>query len=207
MQTSFPPSQKHRLKTLLARLNFYGFPGLWWLRWQFFKIALWLLDRQFVKSDVDQAQIFQIDIEQASFQIRRGTSDKFVIDETWRKKEYGGTHKGTVVDLGANIGAFTIYAAQNAERVIAVEASSENLQLLEKNVKLNKLDNVFIENACISSRYGTSTLYFHTINNGMSSTLYKGPSKHSESVRNITFRELFEKYSICLLYTSDAADE
>lgn len=48
----------------------------------------------------------------------------------------------TVLDLGANVGGFTTYAAMKAKRVVAVEPLFYSE--LSENVRLNKLGNVFV---------------------------------------------------------------
>jgi FkbM family methyltransferase len=48
------------------------------------------------------------------------------------------------VDVGANIGAFSIPLARRAERVIAIEPSPQVLTYLARNVTLNNLSNVEI---------------------------------------------------------------
>jgi FkbM family methyltransferase len=54
------------------------------------------------------------------------------------------------VDVGANIGAFSVPLARYAERVIAIEPSPQVLPYLKKNVALNHLSNVEIV-ACAAS--------------------------------------------------------
>lgn len=56
----------------------------------------------------------------------------------------------TFVDVGANIGAFSIALARHAERVIAIEPSPQVLPYLTRNVALNHLSNVEIA-ACAAS--------------------------------------------------------
>lgn len=46
----------------------------------------------------------------------------------------------TVIDVGANIGTFTIYAAKRGLKVYSFEACPENYEVLVENVKLNNLD-------------------------------------------------------------------
>jgi hypothetical protein len=43
-------------------------------------------------------------------------------------------------DVGANIGIFTIYAAKNGVNVVSVEPSFTNLEILNRNIILNKLN-------------------------------------------------------------------
>jgi len=52
----------------------------------------------------------------------------------------------TVVDIGAGIGDFAIYAAQKARKVIAYECDDERISLMRKNLQLNKISNVMLKN-------------------------------------------------------------
>lgn len=71
-------------------------------------------------------------------------SDLLVIREIWCENVYEVfdgdlTDTGIVVDLGANIGAFSLYAAKlGAKKVIAVEPEPHNVELLRKNVADNQ---------------------------------------------------------------------
>lgn len=70
---------------------------------------------------------------------------------------YDGLHlrrNDKVLDVGANIGAFTIKAATSVRngQVIAIEPDPRNLNLLKQNVELNKLDNVKIVPSAVSDK-------------------------------------------------------
>jgi FkbM family methyltransferase len=54
------------------------------------------------------------------------------------------TPASRVLDLGANIGTFTIAAAEKAKHIVAVEMSPENAKILAINVHLNNLSNVTV---------------------------------------------------------------
>lgn len=181
---------------MVRRLSAYGIPGFWRIRWLIFRAFLFLLDRSFESRDKGKKELYQIKQADARFEVRRGTSDSFVIDEVWRKHDYGEQHNGIVLDIGANIGAFTVYAARTADMVIAIEASSENFTRLKRNVDLNSLSNTHVKHACVSSRPGVSALHYHETNNGMSSTTFKGPSKYTEQVKNVTFSDIFQRHKI-----------
>lgn len=60
------------------------------------------------------------------------------------RREYGMVPRdGVVVDIGANIGVFTIFAGLNgASRVVAVEPNQESFTVLLKNINGNSLGNV-----------------------------------------------------------------
>jgi FkbM family methyltransferase len=66
-----------------------------------------------------------------------------------------------VVDIGANIGTFTVLAASIVGprgHVIAFEPVTKTFERLKRNVVLNGLGNVNCQNAAIYSREGTITL-------------------------------------------------
>ncbi len=75
-------------------------------------------------------------------QIGRGV-DHVPIIEIFLRKEYGDIEPASIiVDLGANIGTFAIYAAMNAPnvQVFAYEPMPEFFQLMQRNVSLNGLE-------------------------------------------------------------------
>jgi FkbM family methyltransferase len=49
-----------------------------------------------------------------------------------------------VLDAGASIGDFTVIASRMAKRVIVIEPNPTYLKLLERNLKLNNVNNVEI---------------------------------------------------------------
>ena len=49
--------------------------------------------------------------------------------------------KDTLIDIGANIGIYTIYAAKRGHRIIAFEPESQNFGLLNRHISLNNVDN------------------------------------------------------------------
>ncbi|MCI4369011.1 MAG: FkbM family methyltransferase, partial [Thermoplasmata archaeon] len=64
------------------------------------------------------------------------------------------TPSSTVVDIGANIGWFTLVAARRAARVYAYEPEPENFRLLSQSVAENQFQNVVLERAAISDHVG-----------------------------------------------------
>lgn len=71
-------------------------------------------------------------------------SDMVVVREIWSENVYevadgDFADTGIVVDIGANIGAFTLFAAKmGAKKVIAVEPEPHNIELLRMNIAENK---------------------------------------------------------------------
>lgn len=74
-----------------------------------------------------------------------------------------------VVDIGANIGHFTLIAARlvgNKGRVFAFEPEPHNFDLLVKNLELNRYSNVIPVPKAVSNRNGRARLYLDKINWG-----------------------------------------
>jgi FkbM family methyltransferase len=75
----------------------------------------------------------------------------------------------TCLDIGANIGIYTLYLARlagPAGRVVAFEPEPENFDLLEKNVIANGYGNVECVRKAVSDRAGTADLGFCEENRG-----------------------------------------
>jgi FkbM family methyltransferase len=62
-----------------------------------------------------------------------------------------------VLDMGANIGLFSLYAAPHAKVVYAIEPSAEHQQTLQHMLKYNGLSNVHPYALAISHQTGTAT--------------------------------------------------
>ena len=75
----------------------------------------------------------------------------------------------TLVDVGANIGYFTVLGAKivgEAGRVYAFEPDPEAFATLQRNIRLNGLTNVTIENKAVSNEPGELELFLATENKG-----------------------------------------
>src|SRR5437879_4246543 len=91
--------------------------------------------------------------------------DKKIIDEIYQHGTYGRamiSDGDTVVDVGAHMGVFTVYAAMRNPhgRVLAIEPAPYNLELLRKNINANRLMQVEVINCAVSSRAGEGQLSF-----------------------------------------------
>jgi len=74
-----------------------------------------------------------------------------------------------VLDVGANIGIYTLLAAKRGAKVFAVEADPRNVEMLQYHVHLNGFDDlVTIFPVAVSDREGTATLYRSPGNSGHS---------------------------------------
>ncbi|WP_280365925.1 FkbM family methyltransferase [Nocardia wallacei] len=99
------------------------------------------------------------------FTTRDGSpSDESVIRETWVENVYQ-IHAGDLtetrvfIDIGANIGAVSVYAASLGARVIAVEPEPENLHYLFRNLTGNDVDDaVRVHQLAVSAARGRASI-------------------------------------------------
>jgi FkbM family methyltransferase len=92
------------------------------------------------------------------------------IDDVYRLHTYANPE--VIVDVGANIGAFSILAAHYYPhaKIYAFEPEPANFEILKKNIALNKLTNIVPICKAVSSKEGKATFYLSgTANHGMHS--------------------------------------
>jgi FkbM family methyltransferase len=79
-------------------------------------------------------------------------------NDIWEHKSYtskiGISKDSIVIDIGANIGLFSLLAAKNAARVYSFEPMSENFFYLQRNVAANRLSNVSYFNYAVAAHSG-----------------------------------------------------
>ena len=75
--------------------------------------------------------------------------------------------KHNVLDIGANIGYFTLIMAKQAKQVHAFEPEARNFEILKKNVELNRLSNVKLHKLAVAETNGKTTLHLCDIGRGM----------------------------------------
>ncbi len=101
----------------------------------------------------------------------------------------------TVLDIGANIGWYTLLGAKLAGRygkVIAVEPEPTNFSILSQSVALNEFQNIELVNACMTNRPGTVKLNLSSTNPGGHSIVC--PSNHYVECQGITVDSIVEKH-------------
>jgi FkbM family methyltransferase len=95
----------------------------------------------------------------------KGNIDVSTIAVVWIKENYGKMPtNATIVDIGANIGAFSIYAACSGDNntVYAYEPMPENYELLVRNIKINNMEQrIRAFNLGISSQKERRMLYLN----------------------------------------------
>lgn len=132
----------------------------------------------------------------AVFEVRPRTTDRAAANDIFINRPYTDDgrfqirHDDTVVDAGANIGAFTVFAARRCRRVIAIEPIPDHFSALQRNVALNGLTNVMLCRAALAKSDGRIDI----AGDGMSASTVWGA--HSRCVDAITLTTLLDNHSI-----------
>jgi len=130
--------------------------------------------------------------------------DKSVLKEVWIKSIYNkhniGVEEGdTVIDIGAHIGLFSIYASSlsRSGKVYAFEPFPNNFEKLKEHKSINNQDNLFIHNVAISDKEGTKTLFLSPDNNTGGHSLHlKTHSDNTIDVNTISLADFCDKERI-----------
>lgn len=133
---------------------------------------------------------------------RAGTFDWFVIWEVWKLHEYDIpgfeiNPTDTVVDMGAQIGSFSVYASKKASKgkVYAYEPFWGSYKLLATNKKINKLNNLKVFNMAVSGKSGKGNLFFSSFNTAAHSMIQNEwvNTKTKKSIKTISLTDIFRK--------------
>jgi len=140
----------------------------------------------------------------AVFELRPGRGDWPSVNGAYLWNEYAPVGRplspgDRVIDIGANIGAFTILAARivgPAGQVIAVEPATDTFRQLERNLALNNLTNAIAKRTAVGETPGTASL--HVAHNAVFTSLYReiaaqATSDRIEEVTIVTLDQLLEE--------------
>ncbi|MBC8145157.1 MAG: FkbM family methyltransferase [bacterium] len=160
--------------------------------------------------DVLRALIHSSD--QATVELRDGTSITApelrtlipLLTEVFVNREYehGDVRvepNDVVVDIGAHVGVFALYAASHgAARIIAYEPSPVNATLFAHNMKRNSIANVQLVHAAVGDRLGSTTLGLQkwSVGNIVFDNIGLEPSENTVDVSMITLAEIFVNHNL-----------
>lgn len=136
------------------------------------------------------------------FKCRKGSSDVFVASERYERgltNYLGKSQIGVFVDIGANIGKYTIKVAKqigDKGKVVAIEADPENYQALIENLKLNKLSNVYAFNMACWSKEEDIQFFISPIKSKGESSIKLGISDRVVTVHGNTLDNILKDLGI-----------
>jgi len=131
--------------------------------------------------------------------VRAGTTDLAAVNEAAILNPYLRSpyivlpEDATVIDIGANIGAFTMQVARRCPRgrILAVEPVSANVQMIEAQIALNQLSNVQTVRAAVGATCGMTGV----TGTGMTARVSEGEGP-LVVVEMITLERLLEEYAV-----------
>ncbi len=139
-------------------------------------------------------------------------TDAVVVREIWCENVYEVfdgdlADTGIVIDLGANIGAFGLYAAKlGAKKVIFVEPEPHNVEILRQNVADNKHNvpecEFIVDERAVFGKHTYQPLHAYMTNeHGDSRLLVDGDARSSErtdlqQVKYTTLDDLFKEHGL-----------
>jgi FkbM family methyltransferase len=137
-----------------------------------------------------------------AFKVRVNTTDRLLVWEIWKLGMYANKRApirpgDTVVDIGAHIGVFAVWAARQARngRVIAYEPSRGNFTLLVENAGLNRAENLVPVNRAVFDPPGQYAFYQPGGHGSMGSVMQEA-SARKEMVDAVTLDDIFTNHGI-----------
>ena len=129
--------------------------------------------------------------------LRNNSTDIHTFTNIWIIEEYLEIENGknrTIIDIGAHIGLFSIYALKcNPKEIIAFEPIKENYDLLKENILLNKIENIKCYNVAISDKISDVEIYFNEDFAAHSLIKKEG---HPRKVKSISLKNIFDENKI-----------
>ena len=139
----------------------------------------------------------------------RDKTEKNLVKEIWNKKTLSRPSVLSIepgecwLDIGANIGVWTVYALKHGARVVAVEPSKSNIELARENVARNGGNKrvKFIRKAVVSKSSGRTDLYVAPRSERKNTTnpdLKMDLNRYTKTaVPAISYTKLFKQYPRC----------
>jgi len=134
------------------------------------------------------------------FKLRKRSADKGIILEVFFEKTYAP--KGfeikegdVVIDIGAHIGVFSLFASlYTKNKIFSFEPLPENFKLLNENIKLNKKNNIKTFNLAVCGDEKSRYIFYDESNTGGHSLFKKGSRKIK--IKCIKLENIFKKLKI-----------
>jgi FkbM family methyltransferase len=149
-----------------------------------------------------QRQPYLIELRNGlSIEVRPGTTDKGALVEVFLLGNYRAASQfiasaETIIDIGAHIGSFTLYAhkANPRAKIFSFEACAANFALLRKNIERNQAANARLQHAAVVSESREVKLF--TAGNQTGSNSLYHPTQQFELVQGLGINELFASLKI-----------
>ena len=145
--------------------------------------------------------------------IRINSTDLQAFANVWLNKEYENIgflieSDELVIDIGAHIGLFTIYASQFCKngKIVCCEPIKKNFDLLKENVSMNNLSNIILYNNAITDKNDKVKIY---LNNDAAANSIYGDGENYEEVNTLSLSKILDENmneKICLKLDCEGAE-
>lgn len=144
-----------------------------------------------------------IEVKNLKFRIRNHTTDNKVIDEVIKRNVYEKYFKieedDIWLDLGGNIGTFSVLAGRTCQKVYSYEPEKTNQNLLKVNIKLNEIKNVRLSPFAISYKGEEDKLFLcNTDYNKYQHSLTQTTKKKFVKIESRKFDKILNKNINCV---------
>lgn len=138
-----------------------------------------------------------------TYRIRNRTADFRILREVllcddYQPKGFEIQPTDTILDIGGQIGIFTVKAAQLASKghVFAFEPFAENYALLKTNIELNNLGNVTALNRAVAAQTTTRRFFVSEVNTGGHSLYEPSDAGRTIEVETISLQDFLEEHAL-----------
>lgn len=144
--------------------------------------------------------IYVLSNRKIEYKMRFGTTDIDTLHEIWIHNFY--TPKGfeinendLVIDVGAHIGVFSVFASQFARKgkIYAFEPILENYIMLKQNIEINRIQNINPINMAISDKSGDKEMHLNDFNTGAHSFSGRGNKTRMVIVQAISLEDFIKQ--------------
>ena len=167
-----------------------------------------ILPKVYYRTTEDEFAIFKTK-SGLQIKIRVKSTDLMALVNVWIKNEYeidsfSIKENDSIIDIGGHIGLFSLLISQKSKnaRVYSFEPIKDNFNLLNSNLELNNIKNVFAYNLAVSKNLDEVNLFLSDDESAHSII-----SKESESIRvkSISLQKIFDdnKIDTCKLLKLD----
>ena len=123
------------------------------------------------------------------------TFEEVIVKDAYQKRDFKIKHGEHWLDLGGNVGAFTLLALSKGATVDVYEPDPFSCKMIEKNLKANNYNANIIQKAIVASDKKLMTMYVGNNMNVWRNSLYKNWGNQKFTVDCIHYTDVINKTS------------
>jgi len=137
------------------------------------------------------------------YRLKAVEKSKSIINEIWKEKiyekDFNIEKNMNVLDIGANQGFFSLYAASKGANVIGVEPEEKNFDILNENIKINKLEKqIRVYKYAVSCKEGMINLYSHDFDEEFASGIVTTSKNFLKITKKLNYKKINTQKVNCI---------